>query len=550
LTAPALRLPYPESFRAPYDPKPAPEVVEEVKGMNESLKEHLRLKARKDRYFLAKGILGYSDVNPYTHGPFIRALEDKRQKRRMFLMHRGSLKSTVATVTDCVGEGLDDPNECRILIVNEIEENAIGFISEIKAHFENNDLIHTLFPELVPKRFGGPGSKWSTAKACLPRSTSYKEWTWRGVGVGSAVVSQHFTRIKCDDLIGFEARESAASMRYAISYAMAMEPLLEKSSTSIIDFIGTRWAIHDLYRKMLEIYGDEMSYFAREDIEVVPENISDEVLLEAGFEPSELDSVRGTRQPIFRRKFTLRDLKRIERIDPVLYYAQFKNNPIADGIKDFNADKLNWCDLDYAGNIVYRDVDSGQLMRWPREQLDIVMACDPNSGDLRSPDFPAIVVAAYSPMEQIFVLDAWSQRVQPDKYCETIFDKYEQWHPRIVGIEKSGMSQTAFWFKKLAKERRVTINPEPLLHKNRTKTERIRKAIIGHLNDNKLYVRKHQTTLQHQIKFHPDLDNDDELDALAYTTELFIRPMDAREHEEKEDAERKVMAGRNSITGY
>lgn len=550
MTAPALHLPpgFKDTYRAPYEPQVPPELVEEVKGMSESIKDGLRRRCKKDRYFLASGVLGYQDVNPYTHGPICRALEDNTLKRRMFLMPRGHLKTTLCTITDSVALALDNPDECRILIVNEIEENAVGFLSEIKAHFETNDIIAELFPELIPKKFGGPGSKWSTARACLPRKTAYKEWTWTAAGVGKALAGNHFNRIKPDDLIGFEAKESAAAMRFAISFAKALEPLLISMDEDFIDFVGTRWAIYDMYREMLNIYREDMAYFSREDIERVPEEAGDELLLAAGFK-GDLDQIRGKLQPIFPKKFSLKTLHRMSVIDPVLYYAQFKNNPIADGIKDFDTSKLRWCDLDRNHNIVYRD-DAGYLQRWPREQLDIVMTCDPNGGEITAKDFPAIVVAAYSPRDELFVLETWSRRVQPDAFVQRIYEMWEYWHPRVLGIEKAGQQSTAFYFKKLAHERKTYINVQPLLHKNREKVIRIRKAVQPIINERRLFLRKGQSMLQHQIRFHPDLDNDDELDALAYVTELVVKPKDIKEREEDDRAAKKILAGRNPITGY
>jgi hypothetical protein len=540
--------PFQAEFRAPYDPTVDKSLLEEIRGMPEHVRDSLRSKCKHDRYFLAKGILGYQDVNPYTHGPMCRAMENKAFTRRMCLSPRGHLKTTLFTITDMVGDALADPEEFRGLIINEIELNAIGFLSEIKAHFENNDLIRELFPDLIPKKFGGPGSKWSTAQACLNRHTSYKEWTWTAAGVGKALAGNHYKKIKCDDLIGFEAKESPAAMRYAIAFAKALEPLLISMDDDYIDFVGTRWAIYDLYREMLKVYETEMLYFAREDIEVVPD-LPEELLREVGFKFEDKQEIVGTRQPIFPKKFSLKQLARMARIDPVLYYAQYKNNPIADGIKDFDATKLRWCDVDRHGNIVYRD-DNGLIQRWTREGLDIVMTVDPNSGDLTAPDFPAIIVAAYSPLNQMFVLDTWSRRVQPDAFTQRIFEMWEQWQPRVCGIEKAGQQSTAFYFKKLAKERKTYINVEPLHHKNREKSVRIRKALQPILNEGRLYVRKVQTQLQHQFRFHPDLDNDDEIDAAAYATELFIVPSGQQDREEEEEAAKKVMAARNPRTGY
>ena len=540
------------SFRADYSPKPDPELMEEVRGMSSGMIEGLRNKARHDRFFLAKGVLGYQDVNPYTHGPMCRFIEDRTKKRRMGLAPRGHLKSTLWTITDSIGLALEDPEECRILIVNEIEDNATGFLSEIKAQFENNELLRELFPELVPERFVGPGSRWAAARACLKRSTAYKEWTWSAIGVGGAITSRHFTHIKCDDLIGFSARESPAVMKYAVTYAKSLEPLLVDMDVNLIDFIGTRWAMYDLYHEMLQAYQEDLAYFSREDIEYVPE-LDPEVLAEAGFQKlyPEIDvrEVIGTLQPIFPRKFSLGRLHRLSVIDPVLYYAQYKNNPIADGVKDFDAGKLRWFDFDSMGQVVYRDTE-GKLQRWDRDQLDIVMACDPNSGELTAPDFPAIIVGAISPRGQVFIFDAWSRRVQPDAFVDQIFAMWQRWQPRVLGIEKAGQQQTSFYFKKKAKDLGVYIYTEELKPRNRQKAERIRKALQPLVNQGNMFVRKSQTTLRHQVQFHPDLENDDELDCAAYLTELFRTPLSRREVEDEEEAAQRVLQRRSKLTGY
>lgn len=548
----------PSDNRRPYDAKPDPEFMEEVRGLSSGQIEGLRLRARKDRYFLARGVLGYRDVNPYTHGPLCRALEVREKKRRMFLMPRATLKTTLATVTDCVGDALDDPDECRILILNEVEQNAIGFLSEIKAHFEHNELLLEWFPEILPQRTGGPGSRWSTDKACLNRKTSYKEWTWTAAGIGSAKTGNHYGKIKCDDIIGFEASKSPAAMVYAIAYAKSLEPLLIDMDEDYIDFVGTRWGLFDLYREMLKAYGDEMLYFAREDIEVVPE-MSTEALRMACFDwqgkgkpPLDDVSLRakiGTQQSIFPRKLSLKKLSRLATIDPVLYYAQYKNSPISDGIKDFSTDKLRYFDFDDFGNIVYRD-DRGLIQRWSRESLDIVMTCDPNGGDLTAQDLAAIVVTAQSPKQQVFALDSWARRVQPDAYIEQIFDMWSRWQPRVVGIEKAAAQSLMFWFKRFEKERGYGISVEPLTPKNREKPIRIRRTLQPMINLGRLYLRRSQASLIRQIQFHPDLENDDELDALAYGADLWRTPLTFQELAEEEDAVQVIMRRRSALTGY
>jgi hypothetical protein len=552
VTAPAA---FPQSYRAPYTTQPDLGLLEDLRSSPSHVKERVKLQARKDRYFLAKGILGYADVNPYTHGPMCRAMEDRSKIRRMFLAPRGHLKSTLFTITDAVGEALNDPQHYTCLIINEIIENSQSFLSEIKAHFQTNELLHELFPELIPEKFGGPGSRWGTSRACLRREGSTeREWTWTVIGVGGAIVSRHFKQIKCDDLIGFDAYTSPAAMTYAIKYTKGLESLLTNADEDIIDFVGTRWAIFDLYREILNLYEDsEMQYFAREDIEQVPIDASDELLRSAKFRAENLDEIRGTLQPIFPRKFSLKSLQRLERIDPILYFAQYKNNPVADGLKDFKEDQLNWFEFDRWGHVVYRDRDSKLLLRWRLDELDIVMTCDPNSGEMTAPDFPAIGIYGFSPKDQMFALETWSRRVGPDSFVDQIFDMWKVWNPRgcrAVGIEKAAAQTSNFYFRKKARDSKLTLNIVDLKPKNRNKQERIRKQLQPVINLGNFYVQKHQAVLRQQIRFHPNLENDDELDTAAYATEIAAKPATQQEREEEDDMVKRIDQARSRVTGY
>jgi hypothetical protein len=234
-----------------------------------------------------------------------------------------------------------------------------------------------------------------------------------------------------------------------------------------------------------------------------------------------------------------------------LYYAQYKNNPIADGIKDFNAEVIQEFQFDRQGSVVYRDPETGILCRWARAQLDIVMCADPNGGGLTADDLPAIVVAAFSPEDQLFVFETWSRRVQPDTFVEMIFEVWQRWMPRVCGIEKAGQQTTTFYFKKLTRDLGVHVSVMDNKPANRSKPERIRKGLQPIVNQSRLFLLKgQQSTLRHQIRFHPDLDNDDELDALEYTTEIAIRPSTKKEQEDEEEAVKKVLAHRNPYTGY
>src|SRR5688500_7316814 len=148
------------------------------------------------------------------------------------------------------------------------------------------------------------------------------------------------------------------------------------------------------------------------------------------------------------------------------------------------------------------------------------MTCDPNSGSLSAPDYPAIVVSAQSPKDQIFVLETWKRRVEPDAFVDMIWEMYGRWQPRAVGIEQPGQQSTLFYFKKKARDTSLYTHTITLKPKNRDKPSRIRKALQPIINQGRLYMLKDaQSELRQEIEFHPDVANDDLVDALSYGVE-------------------------------
>lgn len=501
-----------------------PEFQEEFSGMSEMERDYLRDVARNDLYILSSGILGYKDVNVATHGAFCRFIQNQPKKRRLGLMPRGHLKSTTATIADSVRLGLSDPDECRILIAGETATNAEKFLSEIKGHFEKNALLRFLFPELIPARFSGPGITWSSSYATLNRSTVYKEATWSTVGVGGAIVGGHFTRIKCDDLIGFEAFQSDAVMQATIDWVENIDPLLVNQHEDIIDFIGTRWKRRDLYARVMKLYGNMIAVFTRGCIE--------------------------NGEPIFPAKYDMATYKRMMLETPAMFYAQYNNNPLAEGASDFPVGAARSFYFDIDGDIVL-ETPKGKKY-WRRDQIDVVMACDPNSGEVTAEDPAAISVSAITPDDEILVLDSWSDRVSPSAFVDKIYEKYEHWHPRVVGIEQAGQQSTRHYFEKKAEEEQVYINVIPLKPKTRDKKYRIRTTVEPILRSGRLYVLETQFELRRMLDEFPDTDPIDELDALAYGSEegMWKKPFTHDDNEKKQTRLKLLTAHRSKRTGY
>lgn len=500
------------------------EVLEEVTALPQDQVDFLRDLCRNDLYSLAKGILGYEDINPETHGAFCSFVQDEAKLRRLELMPRTHLKSTIATITDSIRLVLKDPDHTRILIAGETATTAEKFLSEIKGHWEKNALLRQLFKELVPARLAGPGVKWSANIASINRKKDYREGSWNAIGVGGAAVGSHFTRIKCDDLIGLEASKSPATMAAAIAWVSNIDSMLIDQHKDIIDYIGTRWSRRDLYNFVMELYGDRMAVFVREAIE--------------------------DGRIIFPQKHTMEEYETMQEKTPLVWYAQYCNNPLAGGQNDFPAGSIRTFSFNLDGQVVlYKD---NERVVWNIQDLDRIITADPNSGSLTAPDTASIVTSGVTPDNDIVVLDAWSGRVSPSDFVDKIFAKWERWRPRVVGIEKAGQQNTQHYFEKKMQDEEVYIRVEPLKPKNTNKIERIRTALEPLFKSRKIYMLSTQTVLRKATDEFPDTHPIDELDALAYGTEdnMWRKPLRQKDVEENGRVLKLVLSRRNKLTGY
>lgn len=505
-----------------WTPKDDDEQLEEIRGLDSTTIAHLRRRAQKQLYFMAKGVMGYKDINMQTHGRFCQFVQDESNDRKLQLMPRGTLKSSIATEADSVRIAVDDPENARILIVNEILENSKDFLGTIRAQFEKNRFLQALFPELIHSRFSGPGIDWSGQSATLPRNTAYKEPTWMPLGIGGAATSKHFSRIKVDDMIGLKAKQSAADLKAAIAWNRNIESLAIDAHSTIIEWTGTRWGKNDAYQEIINRYGDDLAIFSRSMIE------------------------KG--RIIFPEKYDWKFLRRIQDETPDIWASQYMNDPTSDVNLDFDYSNFRYFVFDNEGNVRFKY--QGRNEKWNRGDLDRVITVDPNAGGKKSPDEAAIVVTGQAPDENVFSLEVKSGRPSPTQLVQHIFDMCMKWRPRLIGIEQAGQQNTLHYFEEKMKKEQVYFNAIPLKHGNRVKEERIRTAIEPLVASQRLYLLRSQEGLYNQLKNYPDVKNDDIVDALSYAVEHWRKPIKLEQQQKNARIVKQILARRNPTTGY
>lgn len=502
---------------------------EELQSLTSSDLEFLRDSAKNSLYILAKGILGYPDINPETHMEVCQWLVSQEKKRRLLLMPRAHLKSTISTISDSIRIVLENPEEASVLIASETATQAQKFLSEIKKHWMQNELLKALFPELVPERFTGPGTDWSQGRASLRREVSVSRQShWETIGVGGAPTGNHYTRIKPDDLIGIEASRSAAEMQRAKDWNNGIEPLLTNQHKDIIDWTGTRWARNDLYEHIMDFYGGDIAVYTRSAIE--------------------------NGQIIFPQLHTWEEYTRLQNKNPALWYAQYENNPLEGGPRDLPIDGIRSYSITPDNQEVVIDLPDGNKKRWHVSDLDRVTTVDPNSGSPVAPDLAAIAVCGLSPDDELFALEMWSDRQSPDGFVDKLYQLSRKWKPRVVGIEKAGQQNTEFYFRKLCKENSYFVHIEPLKPQGRgDKAERVRFLIQPPMASGKIFLLPTQSILRQQMNEFPNSLYWDELDAFAYSMDLLRRPYQKNSEDglrRRNQVLRLVMQTRNPRTGY
>lgn len=497
--------------------------AELLQELSDNQMKSLREKAQTNLYFLAKGVLGYDQVELGAHGALCAFMTRESKNRRMVLMPRGHLKTTICTIADSIRLALCNPN-VRVLIQNEVFENASLMLQELQAHWEKGEMLRRLFPELTPARFSGPGTDWSKVACSINRSATFKESTWTASGSGGSPQSQHFGFIKVDDLIGEKHRSSAVEMAKAIEWVKAMRPLLDRLDDQI-DFYGTRKAMEDAYAFVQKLYGDKLALFFREPIE--------------------------NGEPIF-SKMPMDELMAIMTETPDVWAYDYMNNPIGKGGLDWGQGILrNYSISSDLQKITLQHHITGEFVTWDRRELDIVITVDTNSGKLHAPDKPAIIVQALTPDNQVIVLETWAKRVQPNEKLQALHDLCMKWRPRVCGIEDTGQSTELYYFEQKCGTEGQYWELRPLKPENKDKEIRIRQALDVPLKARRVYVLPTQVGLISQIQLFPQLavHNWDEIDALAYGPQLYQAGLTLKDIEAEEEAEAKVLQFRG-LTGY
>ena len=133
-----------------------------------------------------------------------------KQRWHLALAPRGGGKSTILTISDCILRVLKDSN-VRILIASKTDDNARGFLSEVKQKLKSQKLIDIFGPQV--------GDVWNEGEINVAsRKAAWKEKTIETVGYTGTLASKHFDYIYGDDLVDEENSKTEVQRKKLLTW--------------------------------------------------------------------------------------------------------------------------------------------------------------------------------------------------------------------------------------------------------------------------------------------------------------------------------------------
>ena len=496
---------------------------EKVKTLDKVEVHKLRIRAKRDLFFLCYGILGNNRLSPNLHGNLCYHIESTETRRfHEYLLARGNFKSTVITIGHTIQTVLPIDKEdleydgwwltehetphfelgilpwpanlgvdCKIMIGHETHESAARFLYAITNHFTNNSLLMGLFPEAIPTPRKHRINKWELE---LPRNiTGSPEPTIDTLGVGGKSQGRHYNFIKLDDIFGDKARDSEAEASTTIEWFDNIQAFFSLFSKDRLDLIGTRYSLDDVYAHAEERYGSQLCKYVRKIEESDPDNPGKTIIT-------------------FPEEFTPESLEILKKNKKV-YNAQYLNDPEATG-KGFD---ILWERFFYWINPTTISIFLGKEQIFiDIRDLDICFLIDP--GQSKS---GGLVITGMDYRKRVFVLGSIAIEMKPPELTDLVFRSVSKWQPRTVAIESDFFMATfESWWKTEMIVRGVRFHITPVYTKKKQKDDRIW-GLSNYYDAGQIFHNEQQEEFRAEFKRWGKSKNIHLFDAFAYGPEVW-----------------------------
>lgn len=434
-----------------------------------------------NKYIMEQDVARRKLFVPHVHGEWADFYHDSKKRIKMFLVPRGTFKSTFFTIGRTI-QAIAQNRDERILIANATLNNSQRFISEMKDHLIKNDTLKTLYGD-----FYDPKLRWNEDEIIVTnRGLGIKEATVTAAGVGGNLVSQHYSKIICDDLVNLENSSTRYQADKVIDWWKRAFSLLDYDGEMII--IGTRWSYYELYSWIVEKYPEQVDSYIRGAYRADGSCYFPELLNESKL--AELKGLQGS----------------------YVFSAFYLNDPV-----DEESALIKRSLIKYYG--------PGEAAKLP-DNLHIFTVCDPAVSQKDTADYSCILVVGVDPENNWYVLEVNRDKWTVGGLIEKLFEINEVWKPITMSIELIGQSQGLMTPINDEENRRNVYLPLFVINARTevTKEMRIRSVLQPRFERGKIFIRREMFDLEEEILKFPRGRHDDMIDALTDIDDISFTP--------------------------
>lgn len=489
----------------------------------------------------------YPQVNDVAHQKLaFEGDEAAAHLRRLVLMPRGHLKSTVATILYVLWRIYRNPN-IRILVACHKQDLAFGFIRALRMNFENPSLERIwnnrphITGSLIPKLQAKTRSRnfnietdaedrkviWNNVALQVVRDIVAPEPTVYAASVGASVTGQHYDLVIFDDLITFENVESESRKNRVEEWIQDIESVLNPPKATVIQgkdgftlseilggeqiVTGTRYAVDDYYGQILE--NAEAMGFAVHSRNIYKNGVdeSDGYLWHEKRTRVYFEGVKARTSP---RRFSSQYLNKVYEKDISLL-----NTGAIQVIPDENVFTNN-------GKLCVR-LPSGRI-----EIINQITAVDPAFSTSKTSDDCAILVGGKLSDGRVIIVDAACDRMIAAEVVKTVEKYAEVYNSFRVYYEENGVGKLVpeLFKGRLVSDRAIICYGH---YEQRNKESKIQGVLELPINSGKLLVCqrvRNNEYLWKQVANYPAVRHDDFLDGLVTLFENSIPSREQYQH--------------------
>jgi len=434
------------------------------------------------------------------HSDLCHFVETNTNRKKLILMPRGHLKTTVITVGYCLQRIARDP-KVRILIANATGSMAEAMLSQIKKHLQYNKTFKKYFGDLSTG-----AAKWRDNMITLPTgegSYQSKENTVTAYGLNGSLVSSHYDMIIVDDPHNRENINTKDQIEKVKQSYRDLLDLLEPGGQMII--IGTRWHDDDLYGMVMDKDNPQAKEF---DV----------------FKTQALEGMKLEKRPnghykitkgkvLWPKKYNHKTLSTLLNEKGLYEFScQYQNEPVDDENAVFHKEWFHQYDK--------TDFKDRKMVKFT--------AIDPAISLKERADFTAIVTIGVDIFGKVYVLEVKRARLTEEQMIEELFDTYDLYHPINICIETVAFQKTLqhFILKEVKRRHRSLPLNEVMPESDESKEKRIRLLQPMYMRGDIFHSEgvANIEYLEDELLRFPKGKHDDVADALAYAVRTSFRP--------------------------